>query len=459
MSVVTKFRVAICGGGIGGLCFALALAPYEDIEIDLYEAAATFREIGAGIGIWGQGIAALRELGLEKKIRAIATAAPGEMEGIVLELRRSDQPAEGELFGYLGMSTNLGLHRSQFIDLLVELLSETKRVNIHFGKRCISFKQRLTSATKDDNLNKDPVTIQFLDGSSATCDVLVGCDGIKSAVRGELVYGSTTGVTNGGTPGTVGDLKRFVGTSFCGTVAYRTLVKPEELRAVAGEHSAITTRKMYCGKGKHIVTYPVGGGKFLNFLAYSSDPARQADWGKGSWVVEANKEELLEQFQDFEPEVQALLKCVDKSSRWAMYDLEPLTSWSKGCVTLLGDAAHATTPFLGAGGGQVLEDAYVLSRLLGSPLATRDTIPAVLLAYERVRLPRANKVILSSREARRAFEFLNEYNGGSNEKSAQALSRVSEWMWEGKGEPNDDVQEGERLIRESLGSTEVTACT
>ncbi|KAF8512472.1 hypothetical protein JB92DRAFT_271001 [Gautieria morchelliformis] len=262
----------------------------------------------------------------------------------------------------------------------------------------------------------------------------------------------TEPITNKYTPNTTNDGKRFAGTTFSGTMAYRALVKPEDLKAVAGDHSAISGQKMYCGRNRHVVTYPVGGGCFLNFIAYSSDPARQAEWGSQAWVAEADHAELSDQFQDFEPEVQVLLKCVDKSSRWAIYDVEPLEFWSRGRVTLLGDAAHATMPFLGAGGGQVLEDAYVLSRLLGSSLATCDMLPAVLLAYERVRAPRANQVIYRSHEARRAFEFLEEYDGRSTEHVAQALNSLSEWLWEGRGDPEDDVWEAERLIKELLAT-------
>jgi len=342
------------------------------------------------------------------------------------------------------MSTNLGLHRSQFIDFLADRLSETKRASTHFAKRCVSFSQR-TESESDTSTDEDAVTLRFSDGTSATCDVLIGCDGIRSAVRGELIRDAFehTAESNG-----TGNSLRSSRTRFSGTVAYRALVKPEDLRAVAGEHSAITVRKMYCGKDRHIVTYPVAGGRFLNFIAYSSDPGRQEDWGKQARVVEADHEELLEQYQGFELEVQALLKCVDKSSRWAMFDVEPLDFWSRGRVTLLGDAAHATTPFLGAGGSQVLEDAYVLSRLLGSPKTTRGTLISVLLAYERVRKPRADGVILSSREARRAFEYLDEYEGSTNERVAQTLNKEAGWLWEGKGDPDDDVLEAERLLQE-----------
>ncbi|KAF8532313.1 hypothetical protein JB92DRAFT_3104109 [Gautieria morchelliformis] len=440
-----KLRVAICGAGIGGLMLALALTPYPDITVDIYEAATKFEEIGAGLAIWGRGVAALKRLGLEETLRSIA---PGTNEHSKFELRRADHPSGGQLSGELVLSTNLGLHRAQFINLLVDLLSQTKRATTHFGKRCLAYTERDAEKNHQDGAAKDLIRLQFTDGSSAACDVLVGCDGIKSAVRGQLMRGNQAPLPDA-SPSPDSSIT-YPGTRFSGTVAYRALVKPDDLRAVAGEHSAMTVRKM------HLVSYPVAGGKFINLIAYCSDPSLQAEWEKGPWVVEVEQEEILHQYRDFEPEVQALIKCAGKSSRWAMYDLEPLQFWSRGRVTILGDAAHAMTPFIGSGGGQVIEDVYVLARLLGSSLATRNTLPSVLRGYEQVRMPRANKVIMCTRESRRALEFQDEYEESSGEDVAQAMTSLTEWLWEGKGDPDDDVQEAKKLIEQFIGGSAPT---
>lgn len=131
-------------------------------------------------------------------------------------------------------SANIGFHRAQFINLLVDLLSRSERAKTHFGKRCISFTERSNDRSDPDGSGgeEDLITLKFTDGSSAACDVLVGCDGIKSAVRGQLMCGDQAGD------------RAYPGTRFSGTVAYRALVKPDDLRAVAGEHTAITIRKM-----------------------------------------------------------------------------------------------------------------------------------------------------------------------------------------------------------------------
>ncbi|KAF8589914.1 FAD/NAD(P)-binding domain-containing protein [Ramaria rubella] len=446
MTDSTRLRVAICGGGIGGLTLALALAPYRDLTINIYEAATRFEEIGAGLAIWGRGVAALKKLGLEERLRAIA---PGNNQETKFQLRKADLPFGGEAMGELVLSYNMGFHRAQFVDLLVSSLNETGRATTHFGKRCVSFTQCVKDSDNeitDDNI----VTIHFADGTSAPCDMLIGCDGIKSAVRGQLMTCHGLGRHQESTSSE--GLQKIPGTTFTGTVAYRALVKPDELRKISADHDAITVRKMYCGKDKHIVTYPVAGGRFINLIAYSSDPARQKDWENGPWVVEVEHEEVFQQYKDFEPQAQALLKCINKPSRWAMYgvDILPPSGWSQGRVAVLGDAAHAMAPFIGSGGGQVIEDVYVLSRLLGSLKTTRRTLPLVLRAYEQVRRPRVNRVIMCTREALCALEFQGAYEGAPGETVEQGLRRMTSWLWEGNGDPDDDVQQAEKLFEDML---------
>ncbi|KIJ55835.1 hypothetical protein M422DRAFT_240459 [Sphaerobolus stellatus SS14] len=448
-----KFRVAICGAGIGGLSFALGLSRYDDIEIHIYEAAEKFKEIGAGIGIWGRAITVLGRWGLDEKARRISSA-PAEAENSEnsgFEIRRSDQSPGRVIGAFVNQSINLGFHRSHLHDLIAEELRQRGRATFHFKKRCVSFSQQ------DDET--DAVTIYFADGTSANSDVLVGSDGIKSAVRGHLLYGESEKGDLPDLPRAVRerehDWRRFVGTHFSGAVAYRALINAEELRAIDPHNILLTNpgRKLYTGKERHIVTYPVAGGRFINFVGLSSDPKRQEEWKSTTdWVCEAEHEELATYFHDFEPEASDLVKCVSKSSRWAMYDLDPLPFWSKGRVTLLGDAAHATTPFLGAGGGQVLEDGYILSSMLGSPIATRSSLAHVLKAYEAIRKESADRVILCSRESCRSLQFLEEYAGASDEVVGNSLNRMARWLWEDRQELDDDLTLALEMVEQAVVS-------
>lgn len=136
----------------------------------------------------------------------------------------------------ISSTANLGFHRSQFVSLLAEELVKTERATAHFKKRCISFSQREGS---EENGFQDLVVIYFADGTTATCDVLIGSDGIKSAVRACMFYGDPN---EEGEPVTTA--QRFADTKFCGTVAYRALVDPVELGRINPNHPAIKGRKM-----------------------------------------------------------------------------------------------------------------------------------------------------------------------------------------------------------------------
>ncbi|KIJ50922.1 hypothetical protein M422DRAFT_244874 [Sphaerobolus stellatus SS14] len=225
------------------------------------------------------------------------------------------------------------------------------------------------------------------------------------------------------------------------------LLEPGDLEAVgAGSHPAKKVQKVYCGKDRHIVTYPVAGGRFINVIAYCSIPEKYKEWENGPWVLEVDQSEVLHQYQEFEPEVQELLKCAKGVSRWAMYEVDPLPLWSKGRVCVLGDAAHAMPPFIGSGGGQVVEDAYILSRLLGSLSVTRESAASALAAYERVRKPRATRVLYCTRESRKAYESQENYEQADEATIFDALTRAVEWLWDGKDEIDEDVDKALKFM-------------
>ncbi|GJJ16131.1 hypothetical protein Clacol_010411 [Clathrus columnatus] len=392
-STPPRLRVAICGGGIGGLIFAIALAPYKDISIDIYESASKFETIGAGLAVWGEGVQAFKKLGIEERLLSIA---PGVEAKSWFELRRANRP-EGEQYGTLVLSRNMGFHRAAFLDLLVEIFNEENtKGNIHFGKRCVQFIQ--TTDRKD-------VTIYFKDGTTATCDVLVGSDGIRSAIRKQLVDEKGWNVQDPAVDSS--------GLRFSGTVAFRALVDPASI----GDHSARKIRKM------HIVTYPVAGGKFINLIGYSSNPERYDEWMNGPWTTDVDRNDVLEEYSDFEAEVQT----IDNVSRWALYEVDPLPAWTKGRVALLGDA-----------------DAYILAHLLSLPDATQDNIPRLLRSYEFIRKPRAEKVLQCTREAKRALEFMDEYATASGEYINKSFDTLVQWLWEGELDLDEEVERGRK---------------
>ncbi|EPS94143.1 hypothetical protein FOMPIDRAFT_1033475 [Fomitopsis schrenkii] len=404
-----KFHVAICGGGIGGLCLAVALSRCPDIQVDLYEAAAQFKEIGAGVMIWSRTWEILTLLGLGSKLTETAHAPPDGSIGVGFDFRKSDQPMEGNRFHLFELPYGcIRFHRAHFLDVFVDALPEDVA---HFGKRLVSYSQ-----VEPDG----PLQLCFSDDTTASCDILVGCDGIKSTVRKQMFEEKVAATGQKA-------LLRYIDPVWTGTMAYRGLIPVDHLRARhGGEHRTVETPMMYCGKGKHVVSYSISRGSVVNVVAFASRPELDSTSYDQEWVVNCTKEELLECYDGWEPEVMDIIKCIEQPTRWAIHHLKPLPTYVSGRIALLGDAAHAMSPHQGAGAGQAIEDAFVLARVLGRPSTTVTTLPQALLAYEHVRLPLANHVLRGSYDSGVMYEF-NGVHGDDLHALGPAIER--QWSW------------------------------
>jgi salicylate hydroxylase len=348
-------RVAIVGGGIGGLTAALALHR-AGIDAVVYEQASQLGEVGAGIGVAPNGLRAYEQLGLRPAIEAVA-ARYGD--GSVYY--RSD----GELIGEMttadssGNYFTLGLHRADFVGVLAAALPAGA---VQTGHRLA----RLTDLG-------DEVELEFEDGSRTRADAVVGADGIHSVVR-SIVTTPSAPIASG-------------------SIAYRGLVPASRLPDwPAG------IAQLWMGEGKHFLTYPVRRGELINYVGFvpSSDHLNE------SWSAVGDVDSLRADFAGWDPRVQGLLDQVEKTFWWGLYDREPLDRWSTGRVTLLGDAAHAMLPHLGQGANQAIEDAVTLATLLGG----RDTndVPEALVRYEQLRRERTTAVQSGARDNGRRYD-------------------------------------------------------
>ncbi|KAJ7446283.1 FAD/NAD-P-binding domain-containing protein [Mycena galericulata] len=377
-----KFRVAICGGGIGGLCLAVPLSKHAHIQVDVYEGAGRFKEIGAGLMIWQRTWRILELLGLAADFAKVADSKPDPAVGF--NYRRSDRP-DGFHWNFVAMPYGcIRFHRAHFLDVFVEHLPPGVA---HFGKRLTSYERRAGGE----------IGLAFADGTNAECDVLIGCDGIKSVVRAQMLRGKAA---QDGRP----DLLSLVEPKWTGTVAYRGLIPSTDLPSRNGaKHDTLASPMMYCGQNKHIVAYSIAQGHIVNFVAFATDPAKDdTDYG-GEWVTPCPKDEVVHCFANWEPEAVELLERVDNPTKWGIHRLHPLPFFVADRVALLGDAAHGMSPHLGAGAGQAIEDAFILASVLGA--ATLETLDAALQAYQQTRLPVANHVLRSSDESGKMYEF------------------------------------------------------
>ncbi len=342
-------RIALIGGGIGGLTAAHALLR-RGFEVSVYEAAPELKEIGAGVALGPNSMKALRSLDLEQPVREVAWESEYQYlrnwkTGRVI----SKTPRDSKRYGAAGCS----VHRADLLDVLgKDLPSEI----IHLGARCVGVENREGSAVA-----------RFRDGTEVEADVIVGCDGIHSVTR-ESLFGQ--------------DAPRFTG-----KICYRCLVPTDAIPGgLLGGDGAT-----WLGPHGTVVVYRVRRGELVNVVAHYDDET----WREESWIRECPKEEVIERYKGWHESLANLFSVSDKHYKWGLHDRDPLKQWTLGNVTLLGDAAHPMLPYLGQGAGQAMEDGVVLAAALSK---LSDDLPAALKLYEELRLPRASRVVLTARE-------------------------------------------------------------
>jgi salicylate hydroxylase len=215
-----------------------------------------------------------------------------------------------------------------------------------------------------------------------------------------------------------------------------------------------------------VVAFPIEKGSLVSIVANVGDrskPLAERVWD-GPWVRPGDRAEMLGQFAGWDERVLGLLKvCVPPTSagvadkcaqtiakpeKWAMFDLEPLERWTAGRVTLLGDAAHASVPYNGAGAGQAIEDAYVLGALLALPECTKETLPVFLQAYEDARKPRACEQQRHALRTGDVYQFAGE-PGGDYVRMGEDLHERFKWIWE------HDLETDVEAAKEKLRAADV----
>jgi salicylate hydroxylase len=403
-------QVAIVGGGIAGVALALDLCRHQHLDVQLFEAAPAFGEVGAGVSFGANAVRAIEGLGIGKPYEQIADRTAQPWQDIWFEWRR------GVDAGYLGASIAEGVgqssvHRADFLDALASQLPEGIAV---FGKRAVSVDE-----------TGDRVSVQFTDGTHHQCDLLIAADGIKSSIRDYVLQGL-------GQP--------LVAPRFSGTCAYRGMIDSSQLRdayrAAGVDEHLINVPQMYLGLDAHILTFPVKQGRLINVVAFVSDrtdanPVWPAD---KPWVKNTTQAEMLEAFSEWGDAVRVLLECIPNPTLWALHELDELSGYVHGRVGLIGDAAHAMLPHQGAGAGQGLEDAWLLARLLADPRVLQRDAKQVLEVYDAIRRPRACRVQRTSWEAGELYEFRDAKVADQEPLLSTTLASRFDWLW------NHDMQ-------------------
>ncbi|KAF9260331.1 salicylate hydroxylase [Marasmius fiardii PR-910] len=407
-----NLRIAIVGGGIGGLTCAIALKNSKDVQLDLYEAASEISEIGAGITVWPRTWTLLRDLGLEETlIKGLKEPPRLDEPKVAFAFRKSDQPQGLPVYEMKMNGGSLNFYRKDIQQALLQQLPPFCKIHLN---------HRLVKCTETSK----KVQLEFLDGNQTECDLLVGADGIKSVVR-DCLKGQ-----NGWPP------------VYSGSIAFRGLVPRERLVRTNPGHRTLECPTMYLGKNRHLVVYPIDQNRIINVVAYLSK-LDSDEFGKpwsGPEMRQATTEEILRVYEGWESEVQELLQCIENPICWVIQDLNPLDSYVGRQTLLLGDAAHAMTPHLGAGAALAMEDAYILGAIISGTTCKLEDVPRILRTYDEIRRPFCNYMVSAARQQLTYYELTapdfdegGEGVGliGFSERQISTLSGTisSHWSW------------------------------
>ena len=368
-------KIAIVGGGIGGLTTALAMTQ-AGFAVTVYERAAQLVDQGAGITLAPNATRVLYHLGLGPDLEATAVTPPMteyrhyRTGHVIMRMMTKDYR---EIYG----APYLRLHRWDLQQALITRLAQSAPGTLKLGSG--------VDRVEPGNGN---VRLSFADGRSDIADVVIAADGIRSTIR-EALFNPAPPV-------------------FTGFVAWRglvdTAVLPPHLR-----ESAVAF-----GNGRHLNRYLVRRGELLNFVAV----AHRNRWEAEGWMIPAPLDEFLEEFSSFDEGTRFIISrpLAGQIFKWGLFGRPWLEEWSCGRVVLLGDAAHPMLPFLGQGAANAIEDAMILARCLKSG-ATSEQAFAL---YQRTRAPRARAA--TDEAAKRGDRYLGEPNADSlkgNEPGAE----------------------------------------
>lgn len=357
--VASNKDVAIVGAGIGGLTAALALIR-QGVSVEVYEQAPELKELGAGVQISSNGTRVLYALGLGEAIERLGVIVAGK------EIRLWSTGQTWKLFDLGAQSVErygapyMMFHRGDLHAVLLEAIRRERPDAVHLNCKCIGVSE-----------GGDGATVRFENGEMATAPIVVGADGVQSRVR-LSVFGADR-------------------PEFTGIVCWRVLVPRD--RVPPGIKMDVGTN--WVGPGGHVVHYPVRGGALLNLVGLME----RDDWRVESWTVQGSKDEFHTDFRNWHPDIHAMIESGDTPYKWALFARPPMPAWTRGRVSLLGDACHSMLPMMAQGAVMAIEDGMVLGRCV----AKYGAAPEALRTYEAIRRDRANRCVAASIDNAKRF--------------------------------------------------------
>jgi salicylate hydroxylase len=375
-------RILIAGGGIGGLSASLGLAEVG-FDVQVFEQANAFVEIGAGVQITPNGARVLHRLGLEKALRSVSSL-PQRNEirqwndgKLLFHSLLGDEGLQRFGFPYYHV------HRGDLIRILIDAVRREPNITLH------------THAT----VTGCEGSTLLLAGGSIEGDVVIGADGIHSIVRSSI-FGA--------------ELSRYTG-----NIAWRGVVPTERLPE--GWIRPVTS--VWLGHGQHFVHYYIRSGELVNWVGVVEKPG----WRVESWLEKGEHAELKSDFCGWGESIRVLIGATDPDAcyKWALFDRDPMPCWTVGAAALLGDACHPTLPFMAQGAAMAIEDGAVLAQCL-----LRHDCPTVALeTYASIRQPRTAKVQQSSRLNAKIFHMRPPWSWLRNRLLKHGSAAQMDWLY------------------------------
>lgn len=345
----TKPSIAVIGAGLGGAA-AAALLQKAGYPTQVYEQAPEFSRLGAGIHLGPNAMKVMRRIGIEDQLERMGShpshwfSRDGETGEYLSRIPLGDFAKQEYGAAYITV------HRGDLHALMVDQLDQDR---LHFGKRL----------EKVDDQG-DQVVMNFADGTEATADLVIGADGVNSVIR-EHLLGEEAPI-------------------YSGWVAHRAIIPAEKLKAYDLDFEACVK---WWSEDRHMMVYYVTGDqKEYYYVTGVPEP----DWNHGTSFVDSSREEMREAFKNYGPEVQALIDCTDKVTKWPLLERNPLPLWHDNRLVLLGDAAHPMKPHMAQGAVMAIEDAAMLVRCMETTGA--DNYADAFELYRANRFERASRV-------------------------------------------------------------------
>lgn len=353
-------KVVIAGGGIGGLCAAIALCRVG-FEVEVVERAPALKEVGAGLQMSPNATMGLAALGVLEAVASVSSMP----ETLEMRIGRTGQkvfsiPIAKEARSRYG-APYLHVHRADLLEVL-------HRAALFAGAQ-VRLGARVSAYVQDG----PSLRVGLDTGKILPCDLLVGADGVRSTVQRQML----------------GELTP----RFTGAVAWRMTVPADVAPDLP--HAAV----VWAGAGKHAVTYRIRRGQLINFVGVTE----HKEWMSESWDQLGDPVELAHAFGNWSGPIPDIIASAPFCFSWALFDRDPLPRWSDERVTLLGDACHPMPPFQAQGAAMAIEDAIVLAKCLHAG----GVSPEALNLYEKLRKPRTSKILASARANMGVFHRSN----------------------------------------------------